>query len=90
MAHKKAGGTSSNLRDSNAQRLGLKLHDGQKAKAGNIILKQRGTKYRAGNNVMVSKDDSLMATTAGTVKYKQKKIKKFDGRIHQTTFVDIV
>jgi len=90
MAHKKAGGTASNLRDSNAQRLGVKLHDGQQARPGNIIIRQRGTKYRAGKNVMVSKDDTLMATTSGTVKFKQKKIKKYDGKLQQTTFVDIV
>ncbi|MFH1668121.1 MAG: 50S ribosomal protein L27 [Candidatus Komeilibacteria bacterium] len=90
MAHKKAGGTASNLRDSNAQRLGIKLHDGQQAKPGAIIVRQRGTKIRAGKNVFLSKDDTLMSAGSGTVKYKKKKIKKYNGKLQQTTIVDII
>ena len=89
MSHKKAGGSASNLRDSNAQRLGVKLFGGQKAKSGNIIVKQRGTKFRAGTNVMTSKDDSLMAKASGIVSYRSRKIKKYDGRLQTTTFVDV-
>jgi len=89
MAHKKAGGSASNLKDSNAQRLGVKLYAGQQAKTGNIIVKQRGSKFRAGENVKMTKDDTLMATAAGVVSFRQRKIKKYDGRIQATTFVDV-
>jgi large subunit ribosomal protein L27 len=89
MAHKKAGGSASNLKDSNAQRLGVKLYAGQKARIGNIILKQRGTKFRAGTNVMTSKDDSLMAKANGIVSFRKRKIKKYDGRLQSATFVDV-
>jgi len=89
MAHKKAGGTASNLRDSNAQRLGVKLFAGQKAKAGNILVKQRGSKFRPGVNVMATKDDSLMATGSGAVSFRKRKIKKYDGRLQATTFIDV-
>lgn len=90
MAHKKAGGTASNLRDSNAQRLGIKLFGGQKARSGNIIVKQRGTKFRAGKNVKRTNDDSLMATAEGIVKFRHKKIKRFSGNLQKATFIDVV
>ncbi|MBL7021713.1 50S ribosomal protein L27 [Patescibacteria group bacterium] len=89
MAHKKAGGSASNLKDSNAQRLGVKLYAGQQAGAGNIIVKQRGSKFRAGSNVMMTKDDTLMATAKGVVSFRKRKIKKYDGRLQATTFVDV-
>jgi len=89
MAHKKAGGSASNLKDSNAQRLGVKLYAGQSAKSGNIIIRQRGTKFRAGANVKVTKDDTLMATAIGKVSFRKRKIKKYDGRLQTTTFVDV-
>ncbi|MFW0837740.1 MAG: 50S ribosomal protein L27 [Candidatus Komeilibacteria bacterium] len=90
MAHKKAGGTASNLRDSNAQRLGVKLHDGQSAKAGNIIIRQRGSQYRPGKNVMQTKDDTLMATASGKIKFRQRKMTRFDGQLKKAVFVDVV
>ena len=72
MAHKKAGGSSRNGRDSAAQRLGLKCGDGQFVTAGSILVRQRGTKFHAGNNVGIGKDDTLFATIDGKVKFERK------------------
>jgi large subunit ribosomal protein L27 len=67
MAHKKGGGSSRNGRDSNGQRLGVKRYAGQHVLAGNILIRQRGTKIRPGLNVMVGKDDTLFAVADGVV-----------------------
>ena len=72
MAHKKAGGSSRNGRDSNSQRLGLKIFGGEQVLAGNIIARQRGTKWHAGRNVGVGKDHTLFALTNGKVEFKTK------------------
>ena len=72
MAHKKAGGSSRTGRDSNAQRLGVKVYGGQSVLAGNILVRQRGTAFHAGTNVGCGKDHTLFATSAGTVVYSQK------------------
>lgn len=72
MAHKKAGGSSRNGRDSASQRLGLKRGDGQLVHAGTIIVRQRGTKFHPGNNVGIGKDDTLFATIDGRVKFERK------------------
>ena len=72
MAHKKAGGSSRNGRDSAAQRLGLKRGDGQMVHAGTIIVRQRGTKFHPGNNVGIGKDDTLCAKINGHVKFERK------------------
>ncbi len=69
MATKKGGGTSRNGRDSNAQRLGVKLYGGQTAKAGNILIRQRGTRMRAGKNVGMGRDHTLFALKDGTVQW---------------------
>lgn len=71
MAHKKAGGSSKNGRDSNAQRRGVKLFAGQKAKAGAIIVRQVGSSFHAGVNVGVGKDFTLFALKEGVVKFRQ-------------------
>jgi large subunit ribosomal protein L27 len=71
MAHKKAGGSSRNGRDSNAQRLGVKRFGGQDVLAGNIIVRQRGTKYRAGKNVGMGKDHTLFALIDGKVLFSR-------------------
>ncbi len=70
MAHKKGGGSSRLGRDSNAQRLGVKRYGGQKVNAGTIIVRQRGTKIAAGNNVGVGKDHTLFATVNGVIKFE--------------------
>ena len=70
-AHKKGGGSSKNGRDSNAQRLGVKKYAGEKVLAGNIIIRQRGTKVHPGNNVGIGDDDTLFAKKDGVVKFER-------------------
>ena len=79
MAHKKGAGSTKNGRDSNAKRLGVKKFGGQVVKAGNILIRQRGTKFQPGENVGCGKDFTLFALVDGTVKYdlnntKQKRV----------------
>ena len=76
MAHKKGQGSVKNGRDSISKRLGLKKNDKQYVKAGNIIIRQRGTKYHPGNNVGIGKDDTLFALIDGYVKFESFKGKK--------------
>jgi large subunit ribosomal protein L27 len=72
MAHKKAGGSTRNGRDSHSKRLGDKRYDGQVVKAGNILVRQRGTKFKPGMNVGCGKDYTLFALTDGVVKFQDK------------------
>jgi len=72
MAHKKAGGSTRNGRDSESKRLGVKRFGGQEVLAGNILVRQRGTKFHAGNNVGRGKDDTLFATASGRVVFEVK------------------
>ena len=90
MAHKKAGGSTGLGRDSQSKRLGIKLYDGETAKAGSILVRQRGTKIRPGKNVKKGVDDTLFAAISGIVKFTQRKIKKFNGNLQPTKFVEIV
>ena len=69
MAHKKAGGSTNNGRDSESKRLGVKMYGGQVVKAGNILVRQRGTRFHPGDNVGCGKDHTLFATAAGVVKF---------------------
>lgn len=77
MAHKKGAGSSKNGRDSNAQRLGVKRFSGQIVKAGEIIVRQRGTRFHPGANVGKGKDDTLFAREAGTVVFSKKQGRKY-------------
>jgi len=70
-AHKKGVGSSKNGRDSESKRLGVKRYDGQVVKAGNILVRQRGTKIHPGNNVMIGGDDTLFAVADGRVKFER-------------------
>jgi len=72
MAHKKAGGSSKNGRDSESKRLGVKIFGGQSVVAGNIIVRQRGTRYHAGANVGVGRDHTLFAKADGEVRFERK------------------
>ena len=90
MSHKKAGGSTRLGRDSNAQRLGVKLHDGQLAKPGMIIVRQRGTRVHPGKNVAKAKDDSLFAVANGKVKFSQHKRRRFDGSLKMAKFVSVI
>ena len=76
MAHKKAGGSSRNGRDSAGRRLGVKKFGGENVLAGNIIVRQRGTKFHPGDNVGIGKDDTLFAKAAGIVQFTYKGPKK--------------
>ncbi|MDI3543568.1 MAG: large subunit ribosomal protein [Candidatus Atribacteria bacterium] len=76
MAHKKAGGSARNGRDSNSKRLGVKVYGGQFVKAGGIIVRQRGTKVHPGVNVGIGKDDTLFALRDGYVVFEDKKNRK--------------
>jgi len=76
MAHKKGAGSSRNGRDSQSKRLGVKLFGGQAAKAGSILVRQRGTKHNAGLNVGIGKDHTLFALIDGEVEFKRKKDNK--------------
>ncbi len=90
MAHKKAGGSTALGRDSAGKRLGVKIQDGQYAKAGSIIIRQRGTKYHAGANVKTGKDYTLFATCTGIVKFLTKKLKKYNNQFKATKIVSVV
>ncbi|MUL39154.1 50S ribosomal protein L27 [Gloeocapsopsis dulcis] len=72
MAHKKGTGSTRNGRDSNAQRLGVKRFGGEKVRAGNILVRQRGTKFHPGNNVGIGSDDTLFALIDGVVTFERK------------------
>ena len=90
MSHKKAGGSTKNGRDSQAKRLGIKLYAGQTVKAGNILARQRGSNYQAGDNVGTGKDFTLFALKNGIVKTTEKRVKKYDGRIFRERFIHVV
>ncbi len=75
MAHKKAGGSTRNGRDSESKRLGVKLFGGQSVSPGNIIVRQRGTRFHPGKNVGLGRDHTLFAKSAGHVKFEKKGIK---------------
>jgi len=79
MAHKKAAGTTKNGRDSNPKYLGIKLADGQSAKIGSIVVRQRGSHILAGNGVKVGNDYTLYSLREGTVKFSSKRKVHFDG-----------
>jgi large subunit ribosomal protein L27 len=85
MAHKKAGGSSRNGRDSGGQRLGIKIFGGEEVVAGNIIARQRGTKWHAGRNVGVGRDHTLFALTNGRVEFRAKTKGRVFVSVLQTT-----
>ena len=79
MAHKKAGGSTRNGRDSNPKYLGVKRYGGEQVSAGNILVRQRGTRFHAGSNVGIGRDHTLFALSDGKVKFEQrgKPVRKF-------------
>jgi len=89
MAHRKAGGSAKNLKDSNPKYLGTKLYDGQTAKVGSVLVRQRGTKIMAGSNVGVGKDHTLFATKDGLVKFTNKRHTSFDGSVKVKKVVSV-
>ncbi|MFA5987905.1 MAG: 50S ribosomal protein L27 [Candidatus Paceibacterota bacterium] len=90
MAHRKAGGTAQNLRDSNPKYLGTKLYDGEKAQVGSIIVRQRGTKIIAGRNVGMGKDHTLFALKDGTIKFGTKRRSSFDSQTSIKKIVHVI
>ena len=90
MAKKKAGGSTSLGRDSISKRLGVKKYDGEQVKPGNIIIRQRGSKFRTGENVRIGKDDTIYATSEGTVKFTSKMVRKFTGKLNAVKFVNVI
>lgn len=90
MAHKLAAGSSKNGRDSKPKYLGVKLYEGQTAKTGNVLIRQRGTKFRAGTNVGIGSDHTLFALKNGIVKFFDKKVVKFTGQKVEKKFVSIL
>jgi large subunit ribosomal protein L27 len=90
MAHRKAGGTAKNLRDSNPQYLGTKLYDGETAKAGSVIIRQRGTVIMPGTNVGTGKDHTLFALKPGTVKFSSRRKTSFNGKTVVKKVVNVI
>ena len=89
MATKKAAGSAKNLTDSNPQYLGVKLYAGEKAKVGNIIVRQRGTKFMAGKGVRLGKDHTIYAVANGTVSFREARKTRFDGSATRRKVVDV-
>ena len=87
MAHTKAGGSTKLGRDSEAKRLGIKRQEGQRVNAGEVLIRQRGTKYLPGLNVNRGRDDTLYALKSGIVKFFSRKKIRFDGK---TRFVKVI
>ncbi|EKE11691.1 MAG: 50S ribosomal protein L27 [uncultured bacterium] len=90
MAHRKAGGSTQLGRDSISKRLGVKIFGNQKVSAGNIIIRQRGTKWRAGKNVRRAEDDTLYAVIDGIVSFAKKKVRTFTGNLEKKRFVSVI
>lgn len=90
MAHKKAAGSTSLGRESESKRLGVKLSDGEWAKTGMIIIRQRGTKYHPGLNVKRGGDDTLFAVKSGFVKFSTKKLRKFNNSLQTCKVVSVI
>ena len=90
MAHRKAGGTAKNLRDSNPKDLGVKLTDGQMAQSGSVIIRQRGTDVMAGTNVGMGRDHTLFALKPGTVKFGSRRKTSFNGKTAVKKVVNVI
>lgn len=90
MAHKKAGGSTSLGRDSVSKRLGVKIFGDQAVKKGDVIVRQKGTKYHPGKNVGIGGDSTLYALSTGKVHFQNKLVKKFHGNLKRTKIVNVV
>jgi large subunit ribosomal protein L27 len=90
MSHKKAGGSTALGRDSQSKRLGVKIYGDQPAKAGNILVRQRGTKIRPGSNVAHGSDDTLYSKIDGMVKFATKKVRTFTGNFRKVKFISVL
>ncbi len=90
MAHRKSGGSAKNVRDSQPKYLGIKLHDGQTAKAGSILVRQRGNKFFPGENVKEGKDHTLFSISDGKVKFSTKRKTGFNGKTKRVSVISVV
>jgi large subunit ribosomal protein L27 len=89
MSQKKAGGSTRLGRDSISKRLGVKIFGNQKAKTGSIIIRQRGTKFRPGENTKLCSDDTIMSLKDGVVQFVTKRVKKFTGKSEKVKVVSV-
>jgi large subunit ribosomal protein L27 len=89
MAHKKAGGSTALGRDSVSKRLGVKIFGNQAVKTGQVIVRQKGSKYHAGKNVRQGSDSTLYSLANGVVKFQSKMVKKFHGNLSRTRVVSV-
>jgi large subunit ribosomal protein L27 len=89
MAHRKAGGSTTLGRDSVSKRLGVKIFGGQKVDIGQIIVRQRGTRFRVGRNVKRAEDDTIFALKKGIVRFVNKKVRLFTGKLESRKFVSV-
>lgn len=90
MAHRKAGGSTQLGRDSISKRLGVKIFGSEKAKVGNIIVRQKGTRFHPGKNVARGENDTLYALADGMVEFTKRKVKSFTGKINKRQFVSVI
>ena len=90
MAHRKAGGSTQLGRDSISKRLGVKIFGSEKASVGNIIIRQKGTKFHPGKNVARGEDDTLYSLVDGVVEFTKRKVKSFTGKIEKRRFVSVI
>lgn len=90
MAHKKAAGSTRLGRDSESKRLGIKRSGGQLVGPGEVLVRQRGTKYHAGDNVKRAGDDTLLSLVSGTVQFLKKQQRRFTGALDRRQFVSVV
>lgn len=89
MAHRKAGGSTRLGRDSNPKYLGVKRYDGQVVYAGEVLIRQRGSKFLPGENVKTGKDDTLYALADGTIKFSSKRVKDFTGKVNRRKVINV-
>ncbi len=90
MAHKKAGGSTALGRDSVSKRLGVKIFGNQAVKKGQIIVRQKGTKYHPGKNVGIGGDSTLYSMMDGLVQFQHKQVRKFHGNLRKTKIVNVI
>ncbi|MBI2410447.1 MAG: 50S ribosomal protein L27 [Candidatus Kerfeldbacteria bacterium] len=90
MAHTKAGGSTAYGRDSQSKRLGVKKFGGEKVTVGNILIRQRGTKFRPGDGTKMGKDNTIFALVDGVVQFTERKIKRFTGKLEKAKIVSVV
>jgi large subunit ribosomal protein L27 len=90
MAHKKAGGSTKNGRDSQAKRRGVKMYAGESVISGNVLIRQKGSNFIAGSNVGMGRDFTLFAMADGIVKFTEKNVKKFNGRRYKRHLIHVL